>query len=81
MGALLKNDGLGGAGAIFPSRLEFTFYEIALATAQYRDAHIHSLGGDWYCYSAPPWFFTYRRPGWTEQELRAHAARVRRLLW
>jgi hypothetical protein len=81
MGAILRNDGLGGAGAILPSRLEFTFYEIALATAQHRDARVYSLGGGWYCYAAPPWFFTYRKPEWAEQELRACAARVRRLLW
>jgi len=67
MGAILKNDGFGGAGSIFPSRLEFTFHEIALAAAQYRDSHIESLGGGCYCYSALPWLFTYRMPQWTEQ--------------
>lgn len=81
MGAILRNDGFGGARAVFPSRLEFTFYEIALATAQYRDCHIQSLGGGWYCYAAAPWFFTYRMPEWSEQQIEACRARVRQLLW
>jgi hypothetical protein len=81
MSALLKNDSFGGAQSIFPSKLEFTFYEIALAAAQYRDSHIESLGGGWYCYSALPWLFTYRTPAWTEREVKAHMARVHRLLW
>jgi hypothetical protein len=81
MGALLRNDGFGGARPIFPSRLEFTFYEIALPAAQYRDSHIQTLGGGWYCYSALPWLFTYRTPEWTEQEVKAHMARIHKLLW
>lgn len=80
MGAILRSDGSGG-GAILPSRPAFTFYEIALAAAQYRDARIPSLGGGWYCYPAPPWFLIYRRPERSERELRAHAARIRRFLW
>jgi len=40
MGAILRKDGFGGARSIFPSRPDFTFYEIALATAQYRNSHI-----------------------------------------
>lgn len=81
MGAILRNDGFAGAGPIFPSRLEFSFYEVALPAAQYRDAHIQSLGGGWYCYSALPWFFTYHVPVWTDREVEAHMARVRKLLW
>ena len=30
MGAILRNDGLGSAGPIFPARPAFSFYEIAL---------------------------------------------------
>jgi len=81
MGAILRNDGIGGARAIFPSRLEFTFYEIALPAAQYRDSHIQGLGGGWYCYCKLPWLFTYRTAEWTEQEVTAHRARVHKLLW
>jgi hypothetical protein len=81
MGAILRNGGFGGARPIFPPRLEFTFYEIALAAAQYRDSHIQTLGGGWYCYSALPWLFTYRTPEWTEQEVKAHTARIHKLLW
>jgi len=81
MGAILRNDGLGGARSIFPSRPEFSFYEIALAAVQYRDTHIQSLGGGWYCYTALPWMFTYRAPVWTEQAVEAHRARIRTLLW
>jgi hypothetical protein len=62
MGAMLRNDGFGGARPIFPS-------------------HIHALGGGWYCYSALPWLFTYRTPEWTEQEVKAHMARIHKLLW
>ena len=81
MGAILRNDGFGGAGSIFPSKLEFTFYEIALPAAQYRDSHVQSLGGGWYCYSELSWLFTYRTVEWTEQEVKAHMARIRKLLW
>lgn len=81
MGAILGNDGFAGAGSIFPSRLEFSFYEVALPAAQYRDVHIQSLGGGWYCYCALPWLFTYRVPEWTEREVGACTARVRKLLW
>ena len=81
MGAMLRNDSFGGARSIFPSKLEFTFYEIALSAAQYRDSHIQSLGGGWYCYSELSWLFTYRTVEWTEQEIKAHMARIHRLLW
>ncbi|MGQ0523883.1 MAG: hypothetical protein ACT4P8_09520 [Betaproteobacteria bacterium] len=81
MGAILKSDGFAGAGSIFPSRVEFSFYEIALAAVQYRDSHIESLGGGWYCYTALPWMFTYRVPEWTEVDIEACRARVRKLLW
>lgn len=81
MGAILRRDGLAGAGPIFPSRPEFSFYEIALAAAQYRDRHIQSLGGGWYCYTALPWIFTYRVREWTERDIEAHRARVRKLIW
>lgn len=81
MGAILRNDGIGGAPSILPSRLEFTFYEIALSAAQYQESHIQSLGGGWYCYCKLPWFFTYRTPKWTEPQVKACMARVHRLLW
>lgn len=81
MGAIVRNDAFGGARSIFPSRLEFTFYEIALPAAQYRDSHIQSLGGGWYCYAKLPWLFTYRTTEWTEQEVKRHMARIPRLLW
>jgi len=81
MGAILRNEGFGSAGPVFPSRPEFTFYEIALAAVQYRDTHIHSLGGGWYCYTAVPWIFTYRIPEWTEQQIEAHRSRIRKFLW
>lgn len=81
MGAILRNDGLGSAGPIFPTRPAFSFYEIALAAAQYRDTHILSLGGGWYCYTVTPWVFTYRVPSWTEASVEAHRARIRRALW
>lgn len=81
MGAILRNDGIGGARSIFPSRLDFTFYEIALSAAQYRDTHIQSLGGGWYCYYRAPWLFTYRRTEWTEQGVKTLMARIPKLLW
>jgi len=81
MGAILRNAGFGGARSIFPSKPEFTFYEIALSVAQYRNSHIQSLGGGWYCYSAASWFFTYRTVKWSEQEVKAHTARIHKLLW
>ncbi len=81
MGAILRNDGIGGAGAILPSKLEFSFYEVALPAAQYRDSHIQSLGGGWYCYCALPWLFTYRMVEWTQQEVDARRARIHKLLW
>ena len=81
MSALLRDDGFGGARSIFPSKLEFTFYEIALGATQYRDSHIQSLGGGWYCYVALPWLFTYRTPEWTERQVKAHRARIHKLLW
>ncbi len=81
MSAILRNDGIGGAGSILPSGLQFTFYEIALPAAQYRDAHIESLGGGWYCYARLPWLFTYRTVEWTEQDVKALMGRVHRFLW
>ena len=81
MGAILKSDTLSSTGSIFPARPEFAFYEIALAAAQYRDRHIQSLGGGWYCYTALPWIFTYRVREWTERDIEAHRSRVRKLLW
>ena len=81
LGAILRSGGWEDARPIFPSRLEFTFYEIALPTAQYRDSHVQSLGGGWYCYSAPLWLFTYRMPLWTEREAKICRARVRTFLW
>jgi len=81
MGAILRNDRFGGARSIFPSQPEFTFYEIAISVAQYRDSHIHSLGGGWYCYAVAPWLFTYRTVDWSEREVKAHMARVHKFLW
>ncbi len=81
MGAILRSDGIGGARSICPSRLDFSFYEVALSAVQYRDSHIESLGGGWYCYTALPWLFTYRVPEWTEREIDAHVARIHKLLW
>ncbi|HEX6004684.1 MAG TPA: hypothetical protein VFZ14_11880 [Burkholderiales bacterium] len=81
MAVILKNDGFAGARSIFPTRLEFAFYEVALPAVQYRDAHLQSLGGGWYCYSWAPWFFTYRMPVWTERQIEAHRARIRRFAW
>jgi hypothetical protein len=81
MGAILRNDGIAGARSMFPTRLDLTFYEIALSAAQYRDSHIYSLGGGWYCYSELSWLFTYRTVEWTEQKVKTHMARVHKLLW
>jgi hypothetical protein len=69
------------ARSIFPSKLEFTFYEIALPAAQYRDCHIQRLAGGWYCYSKLSWLFTYRTVEWNGREVKAHMARIHKLLW
>lgn len=81
MSAIVKHDGISAAGAIFPSRPEFSFYEIALAAVQYRDTHLEPLGGGWYCYTALPWIFTYCVPQWTDRDVEQCRARVRKWLW
>jgi hypothetical protein len=78
MVAIPGHDGIGGARSLFPSAPGFSFHEIALPAAHYRNPHIHSLGGGWYCYCAGSWLFTYRR---SDEAVKAQMSGIRKLLW